>query len=116
MIRTSLGLWYTTPVQTAAKPLSFLQSTPLHPEVRHAVRPASHWWSMLSTVSSYARISNFGDEVGGLPRYSRAAGSTGSVLIPRLTPRLALVALPSGQLRLLSNHMYVNQGGLPPSD
>lgn len=43
MVRTSLGLWYITPVQTAAKPLSFIQSTPLHPEARHAVRPASHW-------------------------------------------------------------------------
>jgi len=116
MVKTALGLWFITPVQLNAKPLSFLQAVPVEESSSQAIRPATHWWRQLSTISSYSRISNLGTAVGVLPQYARAAGATALVLIPKVTVTLALISLPSGQLCLLPNDMYVNKGGLPPLD
>jgi len=116
MLKTALGLWFMTPVQVNARPLSFVQSVLPGYENNQVLRPAGHWWRQLSSMASYSRISNFSNLPGLTPRYARAAGTTAVVLIPKLASNLALVSLPSGQLCLLTNSMFVNKGGLPPSD
>jgi Ribosomal Proteins L2, C-terminal domain len=116
ILKTALGLWFITPVQSNAKPLSFLQSVISDDENSRTLRPYAHWWRKLSSMASYSRISNFALMPGFLPKYARAAGTTALVLIPKLSADMALVSLPSGQLCLLINTMYVNKGGLPPVD
>jgi hypothetical protein len=116
MVKTALGLWFIAPVQLNAKPLSFIQAVPADGVNGQIMRPGTHWWRQLSTVDSYSRISNFSFSVGASPQYARAAGVTALVLIPKVTTSLALISLPSGQLCLLPNDMYINKGGLPPLD
>lgn len=115
-IKTALGLWFLAPVLINARPLSFIRSVPSHPEVKGVVRALPHWWQRLVEMRSYSKICNFGSQVGAAPQYARAPGSTGVLLIPRLTADFALVSLPSGQFCLLQNNAYVAQGGVSPTD
>lgn len=43
LVRTALGLWFITPVQINAKPLSFFQSVTGNDRNNQALRPVSYW-------------------------------------------------------------------------
>ena len=63
---------------------------------------------------AYAYISSVAVAPQNTAQFARAVGSVCQVLIPRANERWALVALPSKQLRLVSNASYVMLGSAYP--
>ena len=63
----------------------------------------------------YAQVSNVATSITNPVQFARAVGSTCQVLIPHAGETWTLVALPSGQLRLVSSLSYVTIGAAHPA-
>lgn len=114
LLRTAAGAWTCAPASIEAVPLAYIQAVPPTAAAVLMMQPQAHWWLRIDTVPPYAHVSGVAVAPLSAVTIARAVGSTCRVLIPSAGAGWALLTLPSGKLRLVSNQSYVALGGSHP--
>lgn len=115
LIRTAAGAWYYAPTTNNTSLFSYIRTTPLNATLATSMQAGLNWFWCIKTLPPHTRISCvpvFQNKIGVL---AKSAGTSCLLLAGSLWENWALIKMPSGAVRLISNNNWVMPGVTAPT-
>lgn len=115
LIRTAAGAWFYAPATTATRLFSYIRTAPTTPELMLTLGAATHWFWNIKTLTPHTKIAHVPTRADTPGILARAAGCSCLIIENTLWHDWALIRLPSGVNKLISNKNWVMTGLAEPS-
>lgn len=110
LVKSAVGSWFYTPAMGGVRSLCFVQATTCVDNFVMPLNPEFWWWSTVRSLPPYSSITIVAKSVISKAQFALSPFTRCILLIPRYVHDRSLIKLPSGQLCVIDQSVYVSRG------